>query len=389
MKKDIDLYEKSNFPIIPQKYIEQEHKIFIKYTTNENYIYSLETLKILCNNSKSKNKISLFHKSMKCLLKVLFNLYNSEYIKDFDLLILACFYLGLKLNEIRTKIPKLKKLKEIYPEKYNNYSANSIKQAEVICIRVLDYNIDILTSYDCLVNLLCDNNALLQTAVKELEKLIKNNLFDFISRPPIEIALRCISKANRLKYFYIHPSLLIKEYNNNKNERNNNLKIDENNINQTVSTFSKIKHSNIFSSEKIITASNKITNEKSSNNARIQKNSLISIYSCSFKVLKRLSNVTKSNYSNLNTFSDIKNSMNLNMKKSVIGKKLYENNLKTTKKNSNLLFRSAFFSNTNNGKEEKENYFNSNLIFNRNKDIKCVEKYNKAIRVGKKKLFDE
>ena len=52
MKKDIDLYEKSNFPIIPQKYIEQEHKIFIKYTTNENYIYSLETLKILCNNSK-------------------------------------------------------------------------------------------------------------------------------------------------------------------------------------------------------------------------------------------------------------------------------------------------------------------------------------------------
>ena len=81
--------------------------------------------------------------------------------------------------------------------------------------------------------------------------------------------------------------------------------------------------------------------------------------------------------------------MNLNMKKSVIGKKLYENNLKTTKKNSNLLFRSAFFSSTNNGKEEKENYFNSNLIFNRNKDINCVEKYNKANRVGKKKLFDE
>ena len=77
MKNHNELYEKSNFPIIPQKYIEENHKILIKYTTKENYKYTYETLKLLCNNSKSKNEISLFHKSMKCLLKVLFNLYNN------------------------------------------------------------------------------------------------------------------------------------------------------------------------------------------------------------------------------------------------------------------------------------------------------------------------
>lgn len=389
MKNDNEFFEKSNIPITPQKYIEEEHKIFIKYTTNENYKYAYEELKILCNNSKSKNKISLFHKSLKCLLKILFYSYNNEYIKDYDLLILTCFYLGLKLNELRTKVPKIKKIKEIIPEKYNNYTSNNIKQAEVICIIILDYNIDILTSYDCFVNLLHDNNVLFQSALSLLEKLIKNNLFDFISRPPMEIARRCISKANRLKYYYIHPSLLIKEYNKSKNENKNSLILDESFTNQTASNASKMKHSYIFSSEKIITASNNITNEKSENIFRIQKNSLNSIYNCSFKVLKKLSNVNKTNYKNLNTFYDIKNSMNLNLKKSIIGKKLYENNLKTSNKKSNLLFRSAFFASTNNGKEEKENYYNSNLLYNRNKEINCGGKYNKAFRVGKKKLFDK
>ena len=70
------------------------------------------------------------------------------------------------------------------------------------------------------------------------------------------------------------------------------------------------------------------------------------------------------------------------MKKSVLGKKLYENNLKATNKKSNLLFRSAFFSGTNNNREEKENYYNSNLLLNKNKEINCIGKYNKVIRVG-------
>ena len=101
----------------------------------------------------------------------------------------------------------------------------------------------------------------------------------------MEIACRCISKANRLKYYYIHPSLLIKEYNKSKNEIKISRILDES-TNQTTSAFSKMKHSTIFSSEKIITTSENITNEKSVNNitneksvynVKIQKYSLNSI----------------------------------------------------------------------------------------------------------------
>ena len=71
----------------------------------------------------------------------------------------------------------------------------------------MDYNINILTSYDCLVNLLYDNNALFESLLNELEKLIKNNLFDFISRPPMDIERCCNSKINTLKYYYNQPSI--------------------------------------------------------------------------------------------------------------------------------------------------------------------------------------
>ena len=66
MKNENELFEKSNIPIIKSKFFEHDHKTFIKYTSNDNFKYIHELLNILSNNCKSKNKISLFHKSMKC-----------------------------------------------------------------------------------------------------------------------------------------------------------------------------------------------------------------------------------------------------------------------------------------------------------------------------------
>lgn len=379
-----DLFKKSNISIIPSKFIEQEHKTFIKYLKDDNYKYTYDILKILSNNSKSINKISLFHKSMKCLLKVIYNLYNIENPFDYDLLILSCFYIGLKLNELRTKVPKIKKLKEIYPQKYNNYDQISIRQTELICIKLLNYNIDIVTSYDCLFGLLYNNNILFDSACKELENITKNNIIDFLSIPPLDIAHYCINKAKRLKHYYIHPSLLMTEYNKKNNEKRPN-KLDDSCSIQTTSTFTKLKHSYILSSETIYSDQNNDKNIKRVNN---QKNS---IYNCSFKILKKLSNVNKTNKNNNNTnetnFTDFKNSFNFNINKSIIGKKLYENNINTTSKKSILLFKSINFSNKN--KEEKENYSNSNLLLNRNKDINCTRYYNKVIMIGQKKLFQD
>ena len=376
MKIENELFEKSNIPIIPKKFKEHEHKFFIKYTSNDNSKYTYEILKILCNNSKSKNKISLFHKSLKCLLKILYNLYNNEILLDYDLLILSCFYLGLKLNEIITKVPKIKKLKEIYPEKYHSYEQYNIRQAEVLCIKLLDYNIDILTSYDYLVYLLYDNNNnnLFISAQKELDNIIKNNLYDFISIPPLEIAKYCINKVKKLKHYYIHPSILIKEYNKKNNEKNKNIITDDSN--KVSSIIKKFNHSCLLSSEKIETTTNRITKNRNLN----------SIYNCSFNILRKLSNVNKSNYSNnISSFTNLKNSLNFNIKKSVIGKRLYENSIYSTNKKSKPI-KSANFINTCRNKEEKENS-NNNFLFKRNKDINCSKNYSKVIEIGQKKLF--
>ena len=375
-----DLLENSNIPIIPSNFTNQQHKVFIKYSSTDNYKYAYELLNILCNNSKSKNKISLFYKSLKCLFKLIYNLYNNEQLIEYDILILSSFYLGLKLNEIRTKVPKIKKLKEIYPEKYHNYDTNNIREAELICIKLLDYNIDILTSYDCLIKLLydCNDDNLYNSAFKELETLIKNNFMDFASMPPLEIAEVSIKRAKRMRQYYIHPSILIKEYNKKNNEKHKS-SINDNYI-QVCSTIKKSKHSNLFSSEKMESASNRIVKNKNLTN---------SIYNCSFKILRKLSNVNKSIYSNnINSFTELKNSMNFNIKKSIIGKRLYENSIYSTNKKSNLL-KSANFSNTCKNKEEKENYSISNFLFNRNKDINCTKNYRRVITVGQKKLFQD
>ena len=383
MKIENELFEKSNIPIIPKKFKEHEHKFFIKYTSNDNSKYTYEILKILCNNSKSKNKISLFHKSLKCLLKVLYNLYNNEILLDYDLLILSCFYLGLKLNEIITKVPKIKKLKEIYPEKYHSYEQYNIRQAEVLCIKLLDYNIDILTSYDYLVYLLYDNNNnnLFISAQKELDNIIKNNLYNFISIPPLEIAKYCINKVKKLRHYYIHPSILIKEYNNNKYENKNNLNLDDDYPTQC--TFKKIKHSNILSSENILSPSKKDNIDK--NRYYLRKRT--SIYNCSFKILKKLSKDTKPSYSNMTTFTNFKNNINFNVNESLIGKKLYEKSINTTSKKSSVLFKNTIFPTYKKDTEEKENYSNSNLLLYKNKDINCNRNYNRVIMIGQKKLF--
>jgi hypothetical protein len=415
MKIENESLEKSNNPIIPPKFNEKEHKIFVKYiTSNNKYKYIYELLNTLCANSKSRNKTSLFHKSLHCFLKILYNLNNNENVIELDLLILCSFYLGLKLNEIRTKIPKIPKLKEIYPKKYHDYDHLKIRHAELLCIKLLDYNIDILTSYDCLLALLygnnnnCYNNNIFSLALKELENVIKNNIGDYITVAPMEMAERCIVKAKNINQ-HGHSkfqSLLIKEYNKN-NEQLNKVKNDDNNNNknyvkQMSCTINRLKHPNLFSCQKLNSNSRNNDNYNDNNNiynsessSKYSKKHTNSIYNCSFKILRKLSNVnnTKSNFSSkITSFSDIKNSINLNVNTCTIGKKIFENNIgdivNTTKKSSQLFKSVILLSNSNRNKEEKENYSNSNLLLNKNKDINCLRYHNKVIMIGQKKLFE-
>ena len=376
MKNQIELLEKSNIPIIPSKISKYDHKIFIKYTSGYYYKYIYEQLNILCSNSKSINKNSIFYKSLKCLLKILYNSHNYEYILDLDLLILSSFYLGLKLTELITKVPKIKKLKEIYPEKYRNYEPQNIKKAEIICIKLIDYNIDILTAYDFLVLLLNDKNYILDLSLKELDNEIKNNLFNYIQRPPMEIANYCISKAKSFNFseYYIRPSIILKEYNTNKEKQKN----SKNRVQLATSYKKGNYYLNKLSKEEIKYYTND-SYRKPSN----------SIYNCSFKILRKLSNVSETKSNNLNSISEIKSNFNLNISRSILGKKLYENDMYNTNKKPNMILKSLIYQSTNRNREEKENYSNTNLLLHKNKDINCLRKRNKVIMVEKRQLFKE
>ncbi len=186
-----------NNPLIETKLIESKHLIFIKYTSEIYYQYTLELLESLCKKSKYENKKLLFHTSLIFFLKILYNCGNNPYLNNYDLLILSAFSLGIKSTENQHKSPTLNKLKRIYPERYSTYENEDIKIGEIICIKLLDYNINILTPYECLFYLLNKNNNLylLDYCIQELDNLIFQGVQKYVFKRPIDIAKESIEKA--------------------------------------------------------------------------------------------------------------------------------------------------------------------------------------------------
>ena len=186
-----------NNPLINSKLIENKHLIFIKYTSDLYYKYSIELLETLCKKSRYENKKLLFHTSLYFLLKILYNCCNIPYLNNFDLLILCAFSLGIKSTENQHKSPSLNKLKRIYPEKYCNYNNEEIKIGEIISIKLLDYNINILTPYECLFYLLnkYNNLYLFDSCVQELDNIIFQGIQRYAFKRPIDIAKESIERA--------------------------------------------------------------------------------------------------------------------------------------------------------------------------------------------------
>ena len=186
-----------NNSIIDTKWIENKHLIFIKYTSDLYYKYTIELLETLCQKSKYENKKLLFHTCLNFLLKILYNCGNIPCLNNYDLLILCSFSLGIKSTEYQHKSPSLNKLKKIYPEKFSSYENEDIKLGEVICIKLLNYNINILTSYECLFYLLNKNNNLflLDYCINELDIIIFQGAKNYVFKRPIDIAKETIEKA--------------------------------------------------------------------------------------------------------------------------------------------------------------------------------------------------
>ena len=198
---DLEIFNQAkkihNNPIIDTKLIENKHLIFIKYTSEIYYKYTIELIETLCKKSKYENKKLLFHTTLTFLLKILYNCGNIPCLNNYDLLILCVFSLGVKSTVNQKKSPSLNKLKRIYPEKYSCYENEEIKIGEVICIKLLDYNITILTSYECLFYLLnkYNNLYLLDYCIQELDNIIFLGAQKYVFKRPIDIAKESIEKA--------------------------------------------------------------------------------------------------------------------------------------------------------------------------------------------------
>ena len=179
-----------NFPLIDNKIIEKRHLIFIKYTSELYYKYSIELIETLCKKSKFANTKLLFHTTLSFLLKILYNCGNTPCINNFDLLILCSFSIGIKSVETRNKSPSINRLKKIYQEKYYNYDNNEIKLGEIICLKLMNYNINILTPYESLFYLLykSDNLHLFDKCIQHLDNLIIGGDKSFIFKKPLDIA---------------------------------------------------------------------------------------------------------------------------------------------------------------------------------------------------------
>ena len=179
-----------NNPLIDIKLIENKHLIFVKYTSELYYKYSIELIETLCKKSKSENKKLLFYTTLNYLLKILYNCGNTPCLNNFDLTILCAFSLGIKSIENRINSPSINGLKRIYPEKYYHYSNNDIKIGEIICLKLLNYNINILTSYECLFYLLnkINNLNLFDHCIQYLDNLVIYGNKNFIFKSPIDIA---------------------------------------------------------------------------------------------------------------------------------------------------------------------------------------------------------
>ena len=197
-----------NGPLILNEPISDLHKIFVKYTSHPYFKYSFDLLETLCNKTNYDNKKRLLHMALAYLTIILYNSGNSVYISNFDTMILCCFNLGIKTIENQKYIPCLNKLKKIYKEKYINYQKEEIVRVELICIKLLNYKINVLTVYDCLYYLLNKNKYLLDLATKELENQLMNNIKENIYKKPLDLANEIIINLKNKNDKIDYPKLL-------------------------------------------------------------------------------------------------------------------------------------------------------------------------------------
>ena len=209
-----NLYEEiklaSDKPLFGDNISIENHKIFYKYTNTKYYFYIYELLDKLCKKSHYENNSSIFHLSLYFILKILYQCENTPYLSNLDLIILNCFSLGIKSIIKQKDFPSINRLKKIYEEKYINYNNEEICEGEIICLKLLNYDINILTAYEYVIYLTQNDLKLRELSLVKLEFLMRNNLMQFIYKSSLDIAKNCLTTIKE-KIIFKEPKIIKKK----------------------------------------------------------------------------------------------------------------------------------------------------------------------------------
>ena len=368
----------------------ENHKIYYKYTSQKYYTYIYDILDILCKKCPYENSSSIFHLSLNFILKILYQCGNVPYLSNLDLIVLNCFSLGAKCIIKQTSFPSINRIKKIYEEKYNNYKNEEICEGEIICLKLLNYDINILTAYEYITYLTQNDLKLKDLCLSNLDYIIKNNIEQYVYRSSFDVALDCVVDIKEKMLFkepkiikkkiisssgFCYSSPTIKKYastdkiNNSIHEYNNKNKTNEglrqkvkkiNNFNRPNLSFVMTKNINLLD--------NNVTNLKNSADRIYYKKN------CSSKAnnpYSSISLVSESNLSNYNINKRNKKPLYTKLNKSSINKFIYNNNFgneeniaKNNKKSIDVNKSGIYYKNINSMKYDLE--YCDNMSINSN-----------------------
>ena len=232
-----------NKTIFPPNLSTKTNKIFIKYTNQKYRQYSINIIRTLCNKSPYRNKNALFYQTLLYNDIILYNCGNNVLISNLDLLIFSCFIIAIKCLNQQIHILKLKDLKNIYREKYCLYKNEEIIINEISCLKILDYNINYMTSYDYIILFILNNNygkIIYQYSKCLLENLYNNDIKYYINKSQYTIATEIISKTKE-KFHTKSNSLILSQNQLLFNSPSKNNENNKKNINRNMLLHSPLK----------------------------------------------------------------------------------------------------------------------------------------------------
>ena len=368
-------------PTFPINISSSTNKIFIKYSDNELRKSHIDIIFNLCKNSNFKNKESLLYQTLIFHDLILYNCGNDDIIKDINLMILTTFFISIKAIGTQITLITIEQLKKLN-NKFSHYKNEQIVQMEILCLKILKYNINVLTCYDCLKIILLNhqvNDDFSETAKDLLHTIIFGDIKDYIFKLPYNLALEVFEKVKfkfnqKQNIKYLDNDNLIKQKNNvlNSNEKKNILKSY---ILQTQkSNYNEILNDEFSTSQNSISVNNSINLQKTisdlNNKSTIENiNSKTMILGDAYIYeFKKKKESTKNNELNYSKKIEDKKRKFVDFKKKILDENKKGNFIEIKKlnifdKNSNLF-------------DNKKNNINDNIKMNNIIENKKIEEQN-------------